>query len=97
MINLAIHRVMVDDNMATFDRVEVVEALKRLEAEGADVVGLNCALGPDTMMPLMERAKTALKVKELFITSSLTKPSFIHLHNYVKSRSVQNLMDIYKK
>src|SRR5919204_793890 len=30
------------------------EACKRLEAAGADVVGLNCARGPRTMLPLLK-------------------------------------------
>ena len=35
---------------STFD-----EACRRLEAAGADVVGLNCSRGPATMLPLLER------------------------------------------
>jgi betaine-homocysteine S-methyltransferase len=33
------------------------EACKRLENAGADVVGLNCARGPWTMLPLLERIR----------------------------------------
>src|SRR3954453_2497665 len=36
------------------DGLTVVDACKAVEAAGADVVGLNCARGPDTMMPLLE-------------------------------------------
>lgn len=33
------------------------EACRVLEEKGADVVGLNCAAGPDTMMPIVKRIK----------------------------------------
>ena len=33
----------------------VAEACQRLEAAGADVVGLNCHRGPRTMLPLLQR------------------------------------------
>src|SRR5271157_4754823 len=45
VVTLSAHR---DENM--FDGVPVVEACKRLEAAGADVVGLNCQRGPKTLM-----------------------------------------------
>jgi betaine-homocysteine S-methyltransferase len=35
------------------------DACKALEDAGADVVGLNCARGPATMLPLMERIRAA--------------------------------------
>src|SRR5436309_794780 len=36
------------------------DACKRLEDAGADVVGLNCARGPQTMLPLIERIRAAV-------------------------------------
>ncbi|MBA3376712.1 MAG: homocysteine S-methyltransferase family protein [Actinobacteria bacterium] len=33
------------------------DACKRLEEAGADVVGLNCSMGPKTMLPLLERIR----------------------------------------
>ncbi len=36
------------------------DACKRLEEAGADVVGLNCARGPQTMLPLIERIRAAV-------------------------------------
>jgi betaine-homocysteine S-methyltransferase len=36
------------------------DACKRLEDAGADVVGLNCARGPGTMLPLIERIRHAV-------------------------------------
>ncbi|XP_072036076.1 betaine--homocysteine S-methyltransferase 1-like [Amphiura filiformis] len=62
VVNIAYHRAMVNNSPATFDNVELVEALRRLETEGADVVGLNCALGPDTMLPLIVKLKEAIKI-----------------------------------
>jgi betaine-homocysteine S-methyltransferase len=38
------------------------ESAKRLEATGADVVGLNCIRGPKTMMPLLEEIVPAVNV-----------------------------------
>jgi betaine-homocysteine S-methyltransferase len=42
--------------------VSPAEACKRLEAEGADVVGLNCSRGPRTMLPLLEQVRDAVSV-----------------------------------
>ena len=44
----------------TIDDFGIEEACKRLEAEGADVVGLNCSRGPATMLPLVERVRGAV-------------------------------------
>jgi betaine-homocysteine S-methyltransferase len=45
----------------TIDGYEFDEACKRLEAAGAEVVGLNCSRGPETMMPLIERIRAAVE------------------------------------
>ena len=37
----------------TVDNVELTEAMKRLESAGADMVGLNCANGPETIESYM--------------------------------------------
>jgi len=50
VVTLAIHQ----DNL-TRDGWTVDNAMKELEKEGADVVGLNCYRGPDTMLPLLEQ------------------------------------------
>ena len=55
VVTLSAHR---DENM--FDGVPVVEACKRLEAAGADVVGLNCQRGPKTLMPIVRRVREAV-------------------------------------
>jgi betaine-homocysteine S-methyltransferase len=46
----------------TRDGVSPVEACRRLEAAGADVVGLNCSRGPETMLPLLEEIRAAVSV-----------------------------------
>jgi betaine-homocysteine S-methyltransferase len=38
-----------------------IETCKRLEAAGAEVVGLNCMRGPGTMMPLLKDIRAAVK------------------------------------
>lgn len=49
VMTLAIHR-----EGTTREGWSVVEACKRLSDAGADVVGLNCIRGPDTMLPLLD-------------------------------------------
>jgi betaine-homocysteine S-methyltransferase len=55
VVTLSVHR---DEIM--FDGVSVVEAMKRLENAGADVVGLNCQRGPETLMPIIRRVRQAV-------------------------------------
>jgi betaine-homocysteine S-methyltransferase len=42
--------------------VPPAEACRRLEAAGADVVGLNCSRGPATMLPLLREVRGAVSV-----------------------------------
>jgi betaine-homocysteine S-methyltransferase len=42
--------------------VSPADACKRLEAAGADVVGLNCSRGPRTILPLLEQVRDAVSV-----------------------------------
>lgn len=46
----------------TFCGMPYIDALKKLEEAGADVVGLNCGRGPRTLLPLIAEAKAACKV-----------------------------------
>ncbi|MDZ7748661.1 MAG: homocysteine S-methyltransferase family protein [Halofilum sp. (in: g-proteobacteria)] len=55
VVTLSAHR-----NPETFDGVHVVDACRRLEARGADVVGLNCHRGPVTLMPLIRAVREAV-------------------------------------
>ncbi|XP_041462175.1 betaine--homocysteine S-methyltransferase 1-like [Lytechinus variegatus] len=43
----------------SLDGVDLMECFRQLEAAGADVMGLNCARGPATMLPLLEKIKSA--------------------------------------
>jgi betaine-homocysteine S-methyltransferase len=43
-----------------FDGLSPAEACARLEAAGADVVGLNCLRGPATMLPLLREVRRAV-------------------------------------
>ena len=43
------------------DGVSVLDTLKELEQRGADVVGMNCFRGPETMMPYLREARKILK------------------------------------
>ena len=87
VINLSIHRNRVNDKPATLDGVEVGEALRRLEAAGADVVGLNCARGPATMLPLFENLeKGSIKVRlSLTYRRLVGHESFCFSTSYFKS------------
>ncbi len=57
VVTLVIHR-----EPATREGWSPAEACKRLEAAGADVVGLNCSRGPETMLPLLEEIRAAVGV-----------------------------------
>ena len=43
------------------DGISIVDTMKELEQRGADVVGMNCFRGPDTMMPYLREARKVLK------------------------------------
>jgi betaine-homocysteine S-methyltransferase len=47
---------------STYDGYEYVEACKMLADRGATIVGLNCSRGPETMLPLLERIRSAVDV-----------------------------------
>jgi betaine-homocysteine S-methyltransferase len=59
------------------------ETCQRLEAAGADVVGLNCHRGPDTILPLLKEIRSAVKceVAALPVPYRTTheQPSFMSL------------------
>jgi betaine-homocysteine S-methyltransferase len=48
-------------NEESYDGYTWAEACKRLEAAGAEVVGLNCSRGPETMLPLLADIRKAVK------------------------------------
>ena len=55
VITLAIHQ-----DATTWEGWTPEDVCRRLEAAGADVVGLNCTRGPGTMLPLIERIREAV-------------------------------------
>jgi betaine-homocysteine S-methyltransferase len=59
------------------------ETCVRLEAAGADVVGLNCHRGPATMMPLLKSIRTAVRCHVAALPvpyrTTPTQPSFMSL------------------
>jgi betaine-homocysteine S-methyltransferase len=55
VVTMAMHR-----EPRTFEGWSPEEVAKRLEAAGADVVGLNCIRGPRTMLPLVESIRRAV-------------------------------------
>lgn len=57
VITLAVHQ-----EPRTRDGFSLVDACRRLEDEGADVVGVNCARGPATMLPLLGSLVAAVSV-----------------------------------
>jgi betaine-homocysteine S-methyltransferase len=57
VVTLTAHQAAVTRDGLGFD-----EACRRLEAAGADVVGLNCGRGPATMLPLLEGICKAVSV-----------------------------------
>jgi len=69
----------------TRDGLGVADACRALEAAGADVVGLNCARGPETMMPLLEEVRAAVSVH----VAALPVPYRTH----VTEPSMQSLRD----
>ena len=56
VITLAIH-----NSGLTREGWDPIDACKRLEAGGVDVVGLNCSRGPRTMLPLLKKIRKAVK------------------------------------
>jgi betaine-homocysteine S-methyltransferase len=55
VVTMSIHR-----DAKTMDGLSPAEACRRLEAAGADVVGLNCGRGPATMLPLLAPIREAV-------------------------------------
>ena len=55
VVNLAVHR-----DPHSREGLSLAEAAKRLEDAGADVVGLNCARGPASMLPLLGSIREAV-------------------------------------
>jgi betaine-homocysteine S-methyltransferase len=80
VITLTLHQ-----DPETRDGLTAPEACARLEAAGADVVGLNCSRGPRTMLPLLEPIRAAVSCH----VAALPVPYRTH----VGAPSMQSLRD----
>lgn len=81
--------------MITFGSVEIplrdgyshAEACRILEAEGADVVGLNCSRGPETMLPILREIRDVVNgyvaAQPVGYRTTSDQPTFqaLHLHD----------------
>ena len=78
VITMAMHREEV-----TRDDLTAAQVCQRLEAAGADVVGINCHRGPATIMPMLREVRQAVKchVAALPVPYRTTpeQPSFMSL------------------
>jgi betaine-homocysteine S-methyltransferase len=78
VVTYAIHR---EDNVR--EGMSPAEACQRLEAAGADVVGLNCHRGPKTILPLLkqirERVKCTVAALPVPYRTTSDQPSFMSL------------------
>ena len=54
VVTLTPQNKIVNEKLVMLDDVTVVDSIRQLKAAGADVVGLNCGRGPDTMIPVLE-------------------------------------------
>jgi len=78
VVTFAMHR-----EELTRDGHSPAEACKRLEAAGADVVGINCHRGPRTMLPLLQQIRAAVSCHVAGLPvpyrTTPTQPSFMSL------------------
>lgn len=59
-VGLPVVVTFIQTTQQTCDGYDLAEACRIMAAEGADVVGLNCARGPETMLPTLERVRAAV-------------------------------------
>ena len=75
----------------TIDGFSFEEACKRVEAAGADVVGMNCSRGPATMLPILERVRAAVScqvaAQPVPYRTTPDEPTFVSLHHDDGSRA----------
>lgn len=68
------------------DGVDIIETCARLEQAGADVVGMNCFRGPETMMPYLKKIRERLSchIAALPVTFRTTdeEPTFFNLQDH---------------
>lgn len=80
VITLAVHR-----SPETREGMAIHKACKRIADGGADVVGLNCARGPATMLPLLQEIVAAVDIPVAALPvpyrTNDKEPSFQSLHD----------------
>jgi betaine-homocysteine S-methyltransferase len=81
----------------TIDGVLFEEACKRVEAAGADVVGMNCSRGPATMLPILERVRAAVSchvaAQPVPYRTTPDEPTFVTLQHEDGSRAFPVALD----
>jgi methionine synthase I (cobalamin-dependent) len=81
----------------TIDGFEFDEACKRLEGNGADVVGLNCSRGPETMLPIIERVRAAVDcavaAQPVPYRTTAERSTFLHLRDTAGNRAFPIALD----
>lgn len=81
----------------TIDGYEFDEACRHLEAAGADVVGLNCSRGPETMLPLIEKIRAAVKchvaAQPVPYRTTPAEPTFLLLRDHDGGRAFPIALD----
>ncbi len=55
----------------TQEDIPMSEAARQLEEGGADVVGYNCMMGPETMLPVIKELRKTCKVNAAFEKQSI--------------------------
>ncbi|XP_071962572.1 betaine--homocysteine S-methyltransferase 1-like [Antedon mediterranea] len=61
VVTISIYQNTIEGVPATLDNVKLSDAIKMLEDAGADVIGLNCARGPETTLNIMHIVKENCK------------------------------------
>jgi betaine-homocysteine S-methyltransferase len=81
----------------TIDGYTFEEACKRVEAAGADAVGMNCSRGPATMLPILERIRAAVSchvaAQPVPYRTTPEQPTFVALQTEDGSRAFPVALD----
>ncbi|MGH7204416.1 MAG: homocysteine S-methyltransferase family protein [Candidatus Levyibacteriota bacterium] len=52
---------LTPNNPKSMDGYDWIEGCKMIEAAGADIIGFNCQIGPDIMLPILKKLQKAVK------------------------------------
>lgn len=74
--------VNVDNEVKTFDGYKLAVALKKLKSEGAACVGVNCARGPETIIPIVRelRKEIEVSVHAQCMLVHIASKNHVHMH-----------------